>query len=90
MARSKDGLAPSPVPPMAAGHDPTDAQASLNYWYPRVADTFGRAGSEHFETYRRYGLREHPNELLLERWRADVGPLIAGFGLLPERSLEHA
>ena len=70
---------------MSAGHDPTDVQASLNYWYPRVADTFGRAGSEHFETYRRYGLREHPNELLLERWRADAGPLIAGFGLkVPE------
>ena len=27
---------------MAAGHDPTDAQASVNYWYRRVADTFGR------------------------------------------------
>ena len=24
---------------LAAGHDPTDAQASVNYWYPRVADT---------------------------------------------------
>ena len=32
-----------------AGHDPTDAQASVNYWYARVADTFGRA---HFRPFR--------------------------------------
>src|SRR5205085_9414730 len=32
-------------------HDKTDAQASVNYWYPRVADTFGRAESAHFEMY---------------------------------------
>ena len=44
---------------LAAGHDPIDVQASLNYWYPRVVDTFGRTHSEHLETYRRYGLREH-------------------------------
>ena len=30
--------------------DKTDAQASVNYWYPRVADTFGRAESAHLET----------------------------------------
>ncbi|MBV8915824.1 MAG: phenylacetate-CoA oxygenase subunit PaaI [Acetobacteraceae bacterium] len=66
---------------LAAGHDLTDVQASLNYWYRRVADTFGRPRSEHFEIYRRYGLREHPNEVLLDRWRADVGPVLDRFGL---------
>jgi len=66
---------------LAAGHDPTDAQASLNYWYPRVADTFGRAKSEHFETYRRYGLREHPNEVLLQRWRDEMNPTLLRLGL---------
>ena len=50
---------------LAAGHDPTDAQASLNYWYKRVADTFGRAVSDHWETCRRLGLRQTPNAELL-------------------------
>ena len=59
---------------LAAGHDPTDAQASVNYWYQRVADTFGRAASDHYDTYRRYGLRQHPNPELLARWQANVAP----------------
>jgi 1,2-phenylacetyl-CoA epoxidase catalytic subunit len=61
---------------LAGGHDPTDAQASVNYWYPRVADTFGRAASDRFDTYKKYGLRERTNAELLERWRADVAPIL--------------
>jgi 1,2-phenylacetyl-CoA epoxidase catalytic subunit len=72
------------------GHDKTDAQASVNYWYPRVADTFGRADSERFETYRKYGLRQRSNQELLQRWQAVVGQILASLGLqtpdrLPER-----
>jgi 1,2-phenylacetyl-CoA epoxidase catalytic subunit len=62
---------------LAAGYDPTAAQASVNYWYPRVAATFGRAASEHSETYRRYGLRERANEALLAEWKNDVHALLA-------------
>jgi 1,2-phenylacetyl-CoA epoxidase catalytic subunit len=62
---------------LARGHDPTDAQASVNYWYPRVADTFGRAASDRFEAYKRYGLRERTNAELLELWRAEVAPILA-------------
>jgi ring-1,2-phenylacetyl-CoA epoxidase subunit PaaA len=70
---------------LAKGHDKTDAQASVNYWYPRVADTFGRAASERFETYRKYGLRQRTNQELLERWRIDVAPILADLGLqVPE------
>ena len=61
---------------LADGYDPIAAQASVNYWYPRVAATFGRAASEHSQTYRKYGLRERANEELLEGWRADVRPLL--------------
>lgn len=68
---------------LAAGHDRTGAQASLNYWYPRVADSFGRANSERFETYRRLRLREHANEALRARWREAVTPLLARFRLAP-------
>lgn len=66
---------------LAGGHDPTDAQASVNYWYPRVADTFGRATSGHFETYKKYGLRQRSNAELLERWQADVAPILADLKL---------
>jgi ring-1,2-phenylacetyl-CoA epoxidase subunit PaaA len=68
---------------LASGHDPTDVQASVNYWYPRVADTFGRAASDRFETYRRLGLRRRSNPELLERWRAEVLPIVAELRLLP-------
>jgi ring-1,2-phenylacetyl-CoA epoxidase subunit PaaA len=66
---------------LAAGHDPTDAQASVNYWYRRVADTFGRDVSDHYDTYRRYGLRQHPNQELLGRWQNNVAPTLAELGL---------
>lgn len=55
-----------------AGHDRTAAQASVNYWYPRVAATFGRAVSDHLEIYRKYGLRQHSNQELLSRWQAET------------------
>jgi len=63
---------------LAAGHDPVAAQASVNYWYPRVAATFGRAASEHSQMYRKYGLRQRANEELLASWKADVHSFLAG------------
>ena len=66
---------------LVAGHDPTDAQASVNYWYRRVADTFGRAASDHYDTYQRYGLRQHPNQELLAGWQANVAPTLAELAL---------
>ena len=66
---------------LAGGHDKTDAQASVNYWYPRVVDTFGRAASEHLETYRKYGLRERSNEDLLRLWRHEIAPVLDRLGL---------
>ena len=66
---------------LGKGHDPIDAQASVNYWYPRVADTFGRAASDRFEIYKKYRLRERTNAELLELWRADVAPILSGLRL---------
>jgi ring-1,2-phenylacetyl-CoA epoxidase subunit PaaA len=67
--------------------DKTDAQASVNYWYPRVADTFGRAESAHLETYRKYGLRNRSNQDLLEQWRTDIDPRLERLGLRVPESL---
>lgn len=57
------------------------AQAAVDYWTPRVTATFGRPASERFEAYRRFGLRHHPNEVLLARWRERIVPLLAQLGL---------
>lgn len=51
------------------GYDRAAAQGSVNYWHPRAAATFGRAASDHFDAYRRYGLRERSNEELLTTWQ---------------------
>lgn len=63
------------------GHDRTDAQASVNYWYPRVADTFGRGTSDHFEQHRKYGLRRKGREELLPCWQSLVLPVLEQLGL---------
>ena len=62
--------------------DTAPAQVALDYWYPRVAATFGRMESERFEQYQRYGLRKHSNAELLEAWTADIGPRLVKLGLV--------
>jgi 1,2-phenylacetyl-CoA epoxidase catalytic subunit len=66
---------------LARGHDKTDAQASVNYWYPRVADTFGSSTSDHFAQHRKYGLRQRSREQLLAQWQSVVHPMLSHFGL---------
>lgn len=62
------------------------AQASVDYWYPRVAATFGRLDSDRFELYRRYGLRRHSNADLLATWTQAIKPRLAALGLsVPSR-----
>ncbi|UVF20331.1 phenylacetate-CoA oxygenase subunit PaaI [Microvirga terrae] len=63
------------------GHDRIDAQASVNYWYPRVADTFGSSASDHFSQHRRYGLRQKGREELMAQWQSHVHPMLSRFGL---------
>ncbi|MGY5774715.1 Phenylacetic acid catabolic protein [Rhizobium sp. LEGMi135b] len=57
------------------------ARASVTYWYPRVAASFGHAGSARFETLSRFGLRHMPNETLLAEWRADVDAQLSALAL---------
>lgn len=67
---------------VAAGIDGrAQAQASVAYWRPRVAATFGVAGSARYETLRKFGLRRTPNETLLARWEALVDEHLAKLGL---------
>ncbi len=66
------------------------AAASVAYWYPRVAATFGRSESERFELYRKYGLRQHANGELLARWEAEIGERLAALGLAAPRAAADA
>jgi 1,2-phenylacetyl-CoA epoxidase catalytic subunit len=58
-----------------------EAKASIAYWQPRVADSFGAANSARFETLSRFGLRHRPNEALLADWTARVRETLAPLGL---------
>jgi 1,2-phenylacetyl-CoA epoxidase catalytic subunit len=66
---------------LGRGHDKTDAQASVNYWYPRVADTFGSGASDHFAQHRKYGLRQKGRAELLAQWQSIVHPVLVPLGL---------
>lgn len=58
------------------------ARASVAYWYPRVAASFGHAGSVRFETLSRFGLRHTPNETLLAEWQTEVDAQLSALGLI--------
>lgn len=48
------------------------ARESVEYWRPRVAASFGAAGSQRFEMLKRSGLRHRRNEDLLQEWERRV------------------
>lgn len=57
------------------------AQVAVDYWYPKVAATFGKIDSQRFEMYKSYGLRQHTNAQLLETWTAQIQAMLGRFGL---------
>ena len=61
--------------------DKSGAQASVDYWYPRVAASFGRIGTERFAIYRKFALRQHSNEELLARWQDAIAGILAELDL---------
>jgi ring-1,2-phenylacetyl-CoA epoxidase subunit PaaA len=51
--------------------------ASVAYWKPRVAASFGTSGSPRFATLQRMGLRHRRNEDLLADWQRETDMLLA-------------
>ncbi|WP_299472453.1 Phenylacetic acid catabolic protein [uncultured Roseibium sp.] len=49
-----------------------EVQASVDYWMPRVAETFGAAHSGRFERLKKMGLRHTENETMRAAWKADA------------------
>jgi len=58
-----------------------EARAAVAYWRPRVAASFGGAGSARFATLQRFGLRHRPNEALLADWNAGLDEALGKLGL---------
>ncbi|MFN4156633.1 MAG: Phenylacetic acid catabolic protein [Paracoccaceae bacterium] len=58
-----------------------EARAAIAYWRPRVAVTFGVAGSPRHPVLARFGLRRAKNEALLARWDALVTETLGPIGL---------
>ena len=64
-----------------AGGGTAEAQASITYWGPKVAASFGDLDSGRFDPLRRIGLRRTPNAALYDRWHADILERLAPHGL---------
>lgn len=56
------------------------AQVSLDYWYPRVVQSFGPPSGEGNRLYRMFGLKHKTNEDLLSEWRQAVAATCESFG----------
>ena len=57
------------------------AKEALAYWRPRVAASFGTAGSTRFEALKRFGLRRQTNEALLADWNAKIDAQLGALNL---------
>ncbi|MHA3916535.1 Phenylacetic acid catabolic protein [Halovulum sp. GXIMD14793] len=58
-----------------------EVQASVAYWLPRVAETFGAAASDRFDRLSQLGLRHTPNEELRADWQAAADRCLAALKL---------
>ncbi|MFW8595673.1 Phenylacetic acid catabolic protein [Cribrihabitans neustonicus] len=60
---------------------PAQLQEHVDYWWPRVAASFGSESSEKFEGLKAMGLRRTPNPDLKARWEAEAGAILEQAGL---------
>ncbi|MGR3364327.1 MAG: Phenylacetic acid catabolic protein [Maritimibacter harenae] len=60
-----------------------DLQASVDYWMPRVAVSFGIGDAGRLEQLKSMGLRRTDNAALKAEWEARVAPILKNFGLKP-------
>ncbi|AHC99914.1 Phenylacetic acid catabolic protein [Leisingera methylohalidivorans] len=58
-------------------------QELADYWWPRVAASFGQEASEKFEGLKAIGLRRTPNAELKAQWEQDAGAVLGKSGLKP-------
>jgi ring-1,2-phenylacetyl-CoA epoxidase subunit PaaA len=56
-------------------------QRSLEFWYVKALDMFGRSVSKRSEEYRHWGLKRRSNQQAREEYIKEVNPLIEKMGL---------
>ncbi|SEO05291.1 1,2-phenylacetyl-CoA epoxidase, catalytic subunit [Salinihabitans flavidus] len=56
-------------------------QASVDYWWPRVAASFGSTSSTKAESLREMGLRRSTNAELRTRWEVEAKTILENLGL---------
>ncbi len=56
-------------------------QVSVDYWWPRVAVSFGGDDPKRFELLKSLGLRRNKNSSLKERWSQTMNDTLKTFGL---------
>jgi 1,2-phenylacetyl-CoA epoxidase catalytic subunit len=61
-------------------------QASVDYWWPRVAASFGVTESKKFDSLRAMGLRHETNADLRTRWDTETARALDDLGLASGRS----
>ncbi len=80
-ARRAGDLARNAAYQSAAGSNGEEMQASIDKWYPRALDTFGRSGSKFSNLSVTFGIRRWNNEDLRALYKTDIDEKIAGIGL---------
>jgi 1,2-phenylacetyl-CoA epoxidase catalytic subunit len=64
--------------------DKSTLQVSVDYWWPRVAASFGSASSSKADSLKAMGLRKSTNADLQSRWAAEAGAVLEKLGLTAE------
>jgi 1,2-phenylacetyl-CoA epoxidase catalytic subunit len=74
-------LAEEGIAKLIANGETPAIEASLAYWWPRVAASFGATASAKADSLRAMGLRHVPNAELKARWEAETHAVLARLGL---------
>lgn len=74
-------LAEEGLAKLVEGGDLGALQASVDYWWPRVAASFGSADSAKAESLGAMGLRRSSNAELKTRWQGEAGAILDKMGL---------
>ncbi len=66
---------------LETGANKAEINASLSYWWPRVASSFVSLGSDRAKLLMNFGLRHQTNDVLKKKWAADTSVTLKNLGL---------
>ncbi len=66
-----------------------EAQARLHKWWPAALDMFGKSRSTNSPVYVKWGIKQHSNEQLREKYIAEAVPEITKLGLVVPDNLAN-